>query len=267
MLLLASLAAFSMNGCGSSSSSQSVSTYGEVTKKVTGRASFTFKWPIRAATARLIPVDANSIQLNVATGGAVVGTQLISRPTGGASTATVTFNSLNVGDYTITATAFPNADGSGVAQASAQTAATITANQTTQFSLTMASTIASLGITPSTTNLIAGQSVSLTATPMDSQGNIVLITPGTLRWSSSATGVATVDTSGKVAGVTAGSAAITATETESGVTASVSFTITAPASSYNSNQAVAYQINPGHSGSVTFGQPLTFPTTCRRSRA
>src|SRR5205085_1969945 len=89
--------------------------------------------------------------------------------------------------------------------------------------------------------------------------NMVLITPSTLHWSTSAAGTATVDATGKVTGVAAGPVTITATETESSVSASLPLTILASVPSSTLPQSVAYQINSSHSGSISFGQPLSFP--------
>ncbi len=69
--------------------------------------------------------------------------------------------------------------------------------------------VGSVGVTPSNGALLAGGSLQLIATVRDLVGNVL---PGrTVAWSSSAPSIATVDVSGLVVGITAGSGTITAT--------------------------------------------------------
>src|SRR5947208_1851279 len=78
--------------------------------------------------------------------------------------------------------------------------------------------VATVTVTPASANLAVGQTVQLTATTKDANGNP--LSGRTITWSSSNTAVATVTTSGSVKGVTAGSATITATsEGQSGASA------------------------------------------------
>src|SRR5205823_6201730 len=85
--------------------------------------------------------------------------------------------------------------------------------------------VASVSVTPPSATVLAGQSVQLTATPQDANGNTLSGRVGT--WSSSSASVATVTGSGLVTGVTAGSATITATsEGQSGTS---TITVTGPA--------------------------------------
>src|SRR5688500_5421602 len=60
-----------------------------------------------------------------------------------------------------------------------------------------------------TGDIVVGQTTQLTATPRDASGNS--LANRTVTWSTSNTSIATVSNSGVVAGVTAGSASITAT--------------------------------------------------------
>ncbi len=78
--------------------------------------------------------------------------------------------------------------------------------------------VATVTVTPASANLAVGQTVQLTATPKDANGNT--LTGRTITWATSNASVATVTTSGSVKGVTAGSATITATsEGQSGSSA------------------------------------------------
>src|SRR5947208_5526910 len=82
--------------------------------------------------------------------------------------------------------------------------------------------VASVRVSPASASLPVGQTLQLTATPQDSAGNALTARPVT--WTSSNPSVATVSTSGRVTGGTAGSATITATS--EGKTGSATVTVT-----------------------------------------
>jgi len=83
--------------------------------------------------------------------------------------------------------------------------------------------VAAVTVSPTAASVPVGQTVQLTATPRDANGNA--LSGRTITWSSSNTTIATVSTSGLVTGKVAGSATITATsEGQSGTAA-----ITVPA--------------------------------------
>ena len=182
----------------------------------TGRAVVKITWPDRS---RLIPVASNSIKVVFTRGAQVVDSQLIPRPVSGNQTQT-TFTNLKTGSLTLTATALPNSDGSGVAQATGTTPVTISSGQTTAVTLTMASTINHLEISPQNPNVSVGSSLQLTVTAKDLSGSVVMISETKLQWVSSAPAVISVDAFGKVTASSASSAQITVTETESGMSAS-----------------------------------------------
>src|SRR5437870_4579203 len=84
--------------------------------------------------------------------------------------------------------------------------------------------VATVTVSPAPASVVAGQTVQLIATPKDANGNP--LTGRTITWSSDNTSVATVNGSGLVSGVVAGSATITATsEGQSGTSA---ITVTPP---------------------------------------
>jgi len=84
--------------------------------------------------------------------------------------------------------------------------------------------VASVSVTPPSASVPIGGNVQLTATPKDASGNP--LSGRTITWQSGAPGTATVDGSGLVHGVAAGSATITATsESKSG---SATVTVTPP---------------------------------------
>ncbi|MBM3493474.1 MAG: hypothetical protein FJX72_04005, partial [Armatimonadetes bacterium] len=115
--------------CGSSVSSVPATT--------TGTATITIAWPDRG---RLVPLAANSITATFSLGATVLQTKTAARPPAGSS-STITFDALKVGTLTLMATAFPNADGTGTAQAQGATLVTISSGQVTNVGLTMQSTI------------------------------------------------------------------------------------------------------------------------------
>ncbi|MCW3099894.1 MAG: putative Ig proteinputative calcium-binding proteinFG-GAP repeat protein [Chthonomonadaceae bacterium] len=202
-------------GCGGGSNPQLATTGGQ------GRATLTVAWPTRT---RLIPDASNSIVVIVHQGTTAVANQTLARPAAG-GTSTASFPSLPTGTLSVTATAYPNADGTGVAQATATIPLVILANQTTSFSITMGSTIDHVDLSATTATVKVGATLAITATAKDASGAVVLTTPARLSWLSSATGVATVDANGVVTGVGVGSADISVTDTESGKAAKTTVTV------------------------------------------
>lgn len=86
--------------------------------------------------------------------------------------------------------------------------------------------IASLTVTPPTASVTVGGTSQLVATPKDGAGNV--LTGRTVVWSSSATSIATVSTTGVVSTIATGSATITATSEGISGTASITVTAAAP---------------------------------------
>lgn len=216
-----------VTGCGSSG----VPVSPPASSVTTGRASLTIRWPERDAT-RLIPFAANSIRVRLTSldGTRSFGETLLVRPVNG-GLASAAFSQLPTGPCLVTASAYPGADGSGVAQAVGQTQAEIVANQTAEVRLTLASTIDRIELSPSAPTVAVGQSVTLSAAVKNAAGEVVLTAPSKVAWTSSSPAVATVEPggtageSGTVRGVAAGTTTITVTEQESGKAASVTVTV------------------------------------------
>jgi hypothetical protein len=213
LIATALLAALLQVGCGGSSPQTAASA----------SIRFTIKWPAR--TARLIPVDCQSIVAVVdSSGGTQVATQTIPRPSSGTST-TVNFTGLKPGNDTLTATAYPTETGSGVAQATSSAPATVLAGQTAQITVTMADTIVKVVITPADPVIFGNNYDPLVMTAYDSENEIVLTSSTTTSWQSSNTAVATILSNGNVRGVNTGTSLITATETESGISGTTTATV------------------------------------------
>ncbi len=86
--------------------------------------------------------------------------------------------------------------------------------------------VASVEVTPTSATIQVGQTVQLTATPKDSNGNP--LAGRTVTWSSDNTGVASVSGSGLVTGLSAGSATITGTSEGKSGTSAISVTAPPP---------------------------------------
>ena len=128
-------------------------------------------------------------------------------------------------------TAVARVNGSGLVTGVAAGTATITATSegqsgTSDVTVTPAP-VASVAVTPSPASVQVGQTLQLTATPKDANGNP--LSGRVITWASNNTAVATVSGSGLVSGVTAGSATITATSEGKSGTSGV--TVTTPGTS------------------------------------
>lgn len=207
-----------LTGCGGSGS-------GSAAPARTGKLALTINWP---APSRLVPAGANSVDAVLSAGGTTLAHKLLVKPTAAPWTTTVTFDNLTPGAVTLNTVAYPNTDGSGVAQAKGSMSATIKAGAQTAVTVDMASTIDHLAITPASPTVAVGGAAQLTATAFDAQNNIVLTSAQTLTWSSAQSAVATVTTAGGVTGVAAGTSVITVTDSESGKSATTTLTVTGP---------------------------------------
>jgi hypothetical protein len=138
---------------------------------------------------------------------------------------TYKFEKIPAGVTRIQATAYPSTDGSGVALARGEVECVLAPGENVAPALTMDSTIVKVEITPPEATLSVGQTVQLTATAKDADGNIVLVPAGGFSWQSSNSAVAEVDSGGKVTAKAEGSATITATEKESGKSGSASIKV------------------------------------------
>lgn len=221
-------------GCGSGNGSFGAAT---------GRATLTVKWPERT---RLIPVMANSIVAEVYDGLTVIDSVTLTR-SGGSMTSTATFSNLPCKTLSLVMHAYPNANGTGVAQGIAVDSLNITAGNTASVTTTMYSTIDHVDIvsTGGATALNTGATLQLTATPKDADGNVV-ITPA-LTWSSSNTAKATVSSTGLVTGVAGGSVTIMADDGESNIGGTFNLAVNQAAYSvfyvYDANQSVIWRYN------------------------
>jgi len=203
-----------LTGCGGGSSAVATTP---------GRFAVTVNWP---APSRLIPAASGSIDAVLSSGGTTLGHKLLVKPTAAPWTTTVIFDNLKPGTVTLATTAYPNADGTGVAQAKGTMNATIKSGAQTSATVDMNATIDHLAVTPASPTVAVGASTQLTATAFDAAGGIVLTSAQNLSWSSAQSGNATITTSGNVTGVAAGTSLITVTEAETGKSATTTVTVT-----------------------------------------
>ncbi|OLE68781.1 MAG: hypothetical protein AUG74_09330, partial [Bacteroidetes bacterium 13_1_20CM_4_60_6] len=109
--------------------------------------------------------------------------------------------------------------------------------------------VATVTVTPATPSVVVGRTVTLTATLKDANGNT--LTGRTVTWSSGNTSVATVNASGVVTGVAAGSTTITATsEGQSGTAALMVTTPPPPGTSQFKHVFIVTEENTNYSSVI-----------------
>jgi len=245
-------------GCGGGSNSQ-LGNNAQTVGSSRGAATFTIKWPV---PSRLIPAASNSITVQIVQGASFTTSQTVPRPAGG-GTSQVTFPALPTGSLIATATAFPNVDGTGTAQASASMPLVVAANQTTPFSLTMASTVDHLELAAPQSFVLIGRTLTLNAAAKDATGAVVLLAPAKLQWSSSNSAAASIGPTGIVTGVGIGAADISVTDLESGKASNVISLQSRQGEIYayvpmSNNFVAQYHVNAD--GSLTPLSPASIPS-------
>lgn len=208
----ASLALLPLVGCGG----------GKAGSSGRGRVQLALRWP-EVSTSRLVPAGSASVKVSLLRAGVTVAERKVNRS--GSSTATILFENIAVGEYVLQASAHPSADGIGTAQALGSLTVTVSDGVTTDARITMGSTITRLSLAGQT--LDTGTTVTLSVTATNQAGETVLVAPSALRWSSSDSSVISVDASGQASALKAGSATISVTDSESGLTATATATINA----------------------------------------
>ena len=137
---------------------------------------------------------------------------------------TITWSSNNTGAATVNASGVVTGVAAGSATITATCAGVSGSSAVTVTALPPpAPVVTTVTVAPSTASVAVGATTPLTATVKDAQGNVM--SGQAITWSSNNTTAATVNTSGVVTGVAAGSATITATC--AGVSGSSAVTVTA----------------------------------------
>ena len=198
-----------------------VSSTGLVGGVAEGQATITATSEGQSGTAALtVVVPVASVTVTPAPATVVIGqtVQLTATPKDANGTVltgrVVTWASSNTAVATVSST--------GLVTGVAQGQTTITATSETKIGTAAITVIpvpiASVAVTPATPTVLLGQTVQLTATPKDANGNV--LSGRVVTWASDNTTVATVSSTGLVSGVAQGQATITATsETKSGTAA------------------------------------------------
>jgi len=137
---------------------------------------------------------------------------------------TVTWATSNAAVATVSGTGLVSA----VAVGSATLTATSEGRSGTATVTVSAVPVSSVTVTPASASVLAGQTVQLSATPKDANGNP--LTGRVVTWATSSAAVATVNGSGLVTGVAAGTATLTATSEGKSGTATVTVTVVPVAS-------------------------------------
>jgi probable HAF family extracellular repeat protein len=190
-----------------------------------GGAQFTIQWSERT---RLIPAAAQSIK--IALSGPTSSEQVILRPEGNnATTSTVSFPQLLVGNYNMTAIAYPESNAQGIPQATASMPLKINQSQTTINTLSLNSNITHVVLSSSANQVYPKQKVDLSIQARDIQNNLVLTDPIQWEWTTSSSDLMLIK-NGSLVSITpqnAGIFSVYVREKESGQSAQLSLSSTA----------------------------------------
>lgn len=214
-------------GCGGGNGGGSTAGNGTSTgTRAAGHVKIHIVWPAPIPT-RLIPVLSNSIRIVITDSGQTLAEQVVRRPTDGSNISDVAFDSLSPGDVVVIATAYPNSDGTGTAQAAGSVPVTVVSDQVVPASVTMGTTIDHLELNGSAPlyAYTGRTSNAYTVTARDASGNVVLFPSGGVTWADDGGGVISVAASGQVTGNTVGTGNITVTDSESGKSSTLPVTV------------------------------------------
>lgn len=214
LILLIGLMAVVITGCGGGKG-------GSSDGGLFGSATLTVLWPTRANSAP----DVQSLKITMLDSGNAIAERTINRPDQGNSSI-VSIDPLPTGSFTarVRGYALTNAGGSPNAEASSKIA--IQTGQDTKMSFATAGTVDRIEVTAPSASVQLHGTTKLTATPMNADGVIVLLPSGSIKWDSSNSAVAAVDTDGLVQGLVAGTSDIQATDSTSGQSATLRMTVT-----------------------------------------
>jgi len=226
-VLLGTLAALALESCGTGQGGSSPGSGGAGPGNTGG---FSFRVLFPSADSRMVPAMAQSVNITVTDNATQeeLATPLVLTP----ASPTGTIDRLFVGtECRITATAHPNGDGTGTAQAIGYVVQTVVSGPNTSVGISMATTITQVELTPPSAEFWMGQTATLEASAKDLAGNVVLV-GDTWQWSSDAEPVATVDgsvdASCAVTGVAEGTAQVAVLEAESGVSQAATVSVNDP---------------------------------------
>lgn len=216
VLCVSIAATLSLTGCGGGANSTTPNPSTSPGSVVgTGRATLTILWTPRAEEAsRLIPIATQSLHVFIRkNNGDIVADRIVLRPAGQNET-TVTFEDLPVETLRVIATAHPQEDGSGTAQAQAEALVTVNLGENAPIRIRLQSTITRLEVIPDKLQAKVGESVNITVSARNEAGELIMITSDSQKWTVSEEVIRSGAT--QITGVLVGQARIEVRETESG---------------------------------------------------
>lgn len=186
---------------------------------LSGNVAVRVAWP--RSTTRVIPGASLAIRIEARQGATVVASRLLASPT-----TTATLTDVPIGTTTVRATAYATAGGTGVALAANEIPVTVTDGGTVSAPITLASTVSTITVTPTTVTILLSilSWRDLTVVAKDASGTVVPIAAGDWEFTSSQPLIAQVSASGRITGLLPGNTTITAKEKTSGKTATVAVT-------------------------------------------
>ena len=170
--ILFALLVLTLSGCGGGGSSSSDSTP-LPTESSLGRATVALAWLAR--DTRFVPLASNGVRVRLLRNGALAGERLLARAGNGGSVARAEFDGLAYGEYDAEVRTYPNADGTGIAQATGIVRITVGRTPATA-DVRLSTTAASLEILP--VSVLKGGSAPVGVTARDASGSIVLLAAG-----------------------------------------------------------------------------------------
>jgi trimeric autotransporter adhesin len=192
-----------------------------VSEGVSGQTTMTVMSPPPVAVARVL-VAINPAAVLV--GQSTHATAMVQDANGNTLTdRTVTFQSANTNVATVSASGDISAVGAGSTFITG-TSEGVSGSASVTVNTPAAIPVATVGVSPPTSSLQVGATVQLSATTLDANNNV--LTGRVVAWSSANTSIATVNSSGLVTAVGAGSVQVTASS--EGKSGSSSVTVTAP---------------------------------------
>ncbi|HMI48828.1 MAG TPA: Ig-like domain-containing protein [Gemmatimonadaceae bacterium] len=139
---------------------------------------------------------------------------------------TITWSSNNTGTATVNASGVVAGVAAGSATISAATAGILGTSAITVTAVPVAPIVTTVTVAPTSASVVAGATTPLTATVKDQNGSVMA--GQTISWTTSNSAAATVNSSGLVTGLAAGSATITATTSGKSGTSAITVTAVIP---------------------------------------
>ncbi|HEV2670990.1 MAG TPA: Ig-like domain-containing protein, partial [Gemmatimonadales bacterium] len=226
---------------------------GNVTGLATGSATITATSEGQSGTATITVTDVPvaSVTVTPASASVAAGSTVQLTATAKDANGNILSGRIVTWSSTNTAAAVVNTSGrvTGMAAGSATIRATSEGQSGTSAITVTAVPVASVTVTPASASVAAGNTVQLTATPKDANGNT--LSGRVVTWSSNNTAAAVVNASGLVTGMAAGSATITATSEGQSGTSAITVTGSSGGSCTTSTTAFQNAAFDSQSGSFT----------------